>query len=47
MMPFWTSVQGHELAQGDFLPNCFVPVVPNDFALSAQPVMIPVRAKAI
>jgi hypothetical protein len=43
MMPFWTLAQGHELAQGDFLPNCFVPVVPNDFAPAVQPVVIPVR----
>jgi hypothetical protein len=43
MTQFWKSVQGQDLAQGDFLPNCFVPVVPNDFALSAQHVTIPVR----
>ena|SRR5579872_1950475 len=43
MVPYWTTVHGPELAQGDFLPNCFVPVVPNDFAPSAKPVTIPIR----
>lgn len=43
MTPFWTTTQGHELAQGDLLPNCLMPVVPNDFALTNQPVTIPVR----
>jgi hypothetical protein len=43
MVPFWTPFAGPDLAQGDYLPGCLVPVVPNDFSPSTQPVEIPVR----
>lgn len=31
MVPFWSTISGVELAQGDFLPDCFVPAVPDGF----------------
>lgn len=43
MTPFWTSVRGVELAQGDLLPGCLVPVLPNEFGPSAQPADIVLR----
>jgi len=42
MIPFWIQVQGRDLAQGDFLPGCFVPIVPQGFA-PGQHLAIPVR----
>ena len=31
MVPFWSSTTGSLLAQGDFLPDCFVPIIPASF----------------
>ena len=36
MNPFWTSISGSEIQQGDFLPNCFVPVAPDDFSAAKR-----------
>jgi len=30
MTPFWTTTAGPKLAQGDWLPNCLLPVFPAD-----------------
>lgn len=43
MIPFWTSVHGSDLGQGDYLPNCLVPVVPDDFGTASGPTDIPIR----
>jgi hypothetical protein len=43
MTPFWISVRGPELAQGDLLTNCLVPIVPDGFGPSTQPTDIPIR----
>ena len=32
MAPFWLAVTGSELAQGDRLPDCLVPTLPDDFS---------------
>jgi hypothetical protein len=31
MKPFWAKVKGPDLAQGDFLPGCLVPVFKPEF----------------
>jgi hypothetical protein len=43
MTPFWTTTTGPDLAQGDLLTNCLVPIVPNDFDPSTQPTDLPIR----
>lgn len=43
MTPFWTSVEGRELSQGDLLPNCLVPIVPDDFGSAAAPSPVATR----
>lgn len=35
MRPFWTQVEGEDLAQGDFLPGCHVPRFGEDFGVHA------------
>jgi hypothetical protein len=32
MEPWWEPTTGRQLAQGDLLPNCVVPIMPPDFA---------------
>jgi hypothetical protein len=39
---FWSAVQSHQLAQGDLLQNCFVPVFPPDFGTTLSPQEVPV-----
>lgn len=34
MTPFWISVSGGALAQGDYLPNCLIPLFHPDFGAS-------------
>jgi hypothetical protein len=43
MTPFWFSVRGADLAQGDLLPDCLVPTLPDDFGPSARPADITLR----
>lgn len=43
MVPFWDSVQGADILQGDYLPGCLIPVIPDGFGLSPNTIDIPVR----
>ena len=43
MISFWISVSGLEIQQGDLLPNCFIPVLPDDFAPSTRNRPLPFR----
>jgi len=36
MAPFWKSTTASQLAQGDFLPDCLVPIIPPTFGPNAQ-----------
>lgn len=36
MVPFWSATTGVELAQGDFLPDCLVPAVPDGFGPASK-----------
>jgi hypothetical protein len=36
MVPFWISTTGANLAQGDYLPNCLVPIVPAAFGPNSR-----------
>jgi hypothetical protein len=36
--PWWEAVTGPELNQGDFLPGCVVPLIPEEFAPSDEKV---------
>jgi hypothetical protein len=40
---FWTEVIGERLSQGDYLPDCPVPVFPTNFGVSNGEVAIAVR----
>ncbi len=31
MIPFWLATTGSELSQGDYLPDCVIPIVPDNF----------------
>lgn len=44
MESFWIEVAGDRLAQGDYLPNCPVPVFPNDYGQSADASSVGVRS---
>ena len=35
MVPFWLSISGADLSQGDYLPDCLVPSVPDGFGPSS------------
>ncbi len=41
MTPFWVPATGPGLEQGDYLPNCLVPLIPPDFGPSDHPTDIP------
>lgn len=45
MKPFWTSVNSNRLAQGDWLPGCFVPVFTPEFGRNGdgKPYDVPVK----
>src|SRR5438046_1186060 len=36
MTSFWTACQGEDLEQGDYLPECWVPIVAGDFDPAAR-----------
>jgi hypothetical protein len=36
MVPFWISTEGSALAQGDYLPDCLVPVLPPSFGPNSR-----------
>ena len=36
-LPWWKAIEGSELAQGDILPGCLVPMIPDDFDPDGQP----------
>ena len=44
MIPFWLTVAGADLAQGDRLPECLVPSIPDDFGSSSQPADVAVHS---
>ena len=40
---WWSSTDGPEIAQGDFLSECLVPILPDGFGPTSQPVHIVTR----
>jgi hypothetical protein len=42
-MKFWTATNLPELAQGDHLPNCLVPTLPDEFKGAGEPIEIVTR----
>ena len=44
MKPFWIHVKGPKLAQGDWLPECLVPIFEPDFGEKNEPNDVPVSS---
>ena len=44
MVPFWKSVSGSDLAQGDFVTGCLVPYITRDFGTSTASQEISIRS---
>lgn len=44
MVPFWKSIAGSDLAQGDYLTRCLIPYVPREFGSSTLPQEISIRS---
>lgn len=42
MQPFWRRVTSQTLAQGDLIPDCYIPVFKSDFGSTDQPEEVPV-----
>jgi len=40
--PWWTEVEGPDLAQGDYLPGCFVPIFGPEFGATGETADVPV-----
>jgi hypothetical protein len=43
MIPFWIGVHDASLVQGDYLPNCLVPVIPDDYGMAPGPDEVSIR----
>ena len=47
MVPFWIHHRGEDLAQGDYLPNCLIPLFGSDFGKDNESEIVPVKRSSL